>query len=192
MTKTLLLMFHRDIEKSVANAALFRAAQGIEGVTAIDMQARYPSGQIDMFTDAETDAQLLLEADRIVLQFPVQWYATPAILKAWQDAVLTRMYYIFPDTEGDRLAGTPIMLAATFGNLAEAYGREGQNYYSVDEIFTPLKATAHRCGLPWQTPHLMFSADKLDDAALASAAQSYTRALKAFIATPYVAKPAEV
>jgi putative NADPH-quinone reductase len=185
-------MFHRDIEKSVANAALFRAAQDIEGLQAIDVQARYPSGQIDMFTDAETDAKLLLEADRIVLQFPVQWYATPSILKAWQDAVLTRMYYIYAQTEGDRLAGTPLMVAATFGNLAESYGREGQNYYSVDEIFTPLKATAHRCGLPWHTPFLTFSADKLDEAALAAAAQSYTRALQAFIATPRVARTAEV
>ncbi|MBM1690633.1 NAD(P)H-dependent oxidoreductase [Sulfitobacter geojensis] len=192
MTKTLLLMFHRDIEKSVANAALFRAAQGIEGVTAIDMQARYPDGHIDMFTDAAADAQLLLGADRIVLQFPVQWYATPSILKAWQDAVLTRMYYMFPKDEGARLAGTPLMLAATLGNVAEAYTRSGQNHYSVDEIFIPLKAMAHRCGLPWHAPHLTFSADKLDDAALAAAAQSYTRALQAFIATPRVAQTAEV
>ncbi|WP_394199167.1 NAD(P)H-dependent oxidoreductase [Litoreibacter albidus] len=192
MTKTLLLMFHRNIEKSVANAALFRAAQGIKGVTAIDVQTRYPDGHIDMFTDAETDAQLLIEADRIVLQFPVQWYATPSILKAWQDAVLTRMYYIFPETEGDRLAGTPLMVAATLGNVAEAYTRSGQNHYSVDEIFTPLKAMAHRCGLSWHAPHLTFSADKLDDAALLAAAQSYTRALQAFIATPRVAKTAEV
>jgi putative NADPH-quinone reductase len=192
MTKTLLLMFHRDIEKSVANAALFSAAQGMEGLTAIDMQARYPSGQIDMFTDAEADAQLLLDADRIVLQFPVQWYATPSILKAWQDAVLTRMYYVFPQDEGERLAGTPLMVAATLGNVAGAYTRTGQNHYSVDEIFTPLKATAHRCGLPWHAPHLTFSADKLDDVALAAAALSYTRALKAFIAAPRVAKTAEV
>lgn len=186
MAKTLLLMFHHDIAKSVANAALFHAAQSLEGVQTVDIQARYPSGKIDMFTDAETDVQLLLDADRIVLQFPVQWYATPSILKTWQDAVLTRMYYIFPETEGDRLAGTPIMLAASFGNLAEAYGREGQNYYSVDEIFTPLKATAHRCGLPWHTPHLTFSADKLDDAALAASAQSYTNAIQAFVATSFV------
>lgn len=192
MSQTLLLMFHRDIEKSVANAALFRAAQGIEGVTAIDVQARYPDGRIDMFTDAQVDAQLLLGADRIVLQFPLQWYATPSILKAWQDAVLTRMYYVFPQDEGERLAGTPLMVAATLGNVAEAYTRSGQNHYSVDEIFTPLKAMAHRCGLPWHKPHLTFSADKLDDAALAVAAQSYTRALQAFIATPRVAKAAEV
>lgn len=184
MTNTLLLMFHRDITKSKANAALFQAASRIEGINAINMQARYPSGQIDMFTDAEADARLLLEADRIVLQFPIQWYSTPALLKAWQDAVLTRMYYIFPEVEGDRLCGTPIMMAATFGNLASAYGRDGQNHYSVEEIFAPLKATAHRCGLPWHTPHLIFSADKLDDAALENAAKSYTGALKAFINAP--------
>lgn len=182
MTKTLILLFHRDLTKSNANAALFKAAGRIKGVEAIDMQTRYPDGQIDMFTDAENEARMLLDADRIVLQFPVQWYATPALLKAWQDAVLTRMYYIFAEAEGDRLAGTPIMVAATLGNLAEAYSRDGQNRYTVDEIFTPLMATAHRCGLPWHAPHLIFSADKLDDTALAAAADSYTSALHAFIA----------
>lgn len=45
MTKTLVLMFHRDIEKSVANEALFCAAQAIGGVTALDVQARYPDGR---------------------------------------------------------------------------------------------------------------------------------------------------
>lgn len=191
MTKTLILLFHRDIVKSSANAALFDAAGRITGVDAIDMQARYPDGQIDMFTDAENDARLLLDADRIVLQFPVQWYATPALLKAWQDAVLTRMYYIFAEAEGDRLAGTPIMVAATFGNLAETYSRNGQNRYTVDEIFTPLKATAHRCGLPWHLPHLIFSADKLDDIALVAAAESYADALHAFIANTPCANKSE-
>jgi len=185
MAGTLVLLFHPDIAKSVANAALFNAAQDIKDVDAIDVQARYPSGQIDIFTDAETEARLLLQADRIVLQFPVQWYATPAIFKAWQDAVLTRMYYVFPESEGDRLAGTPLMLAATFGNQAEAYRPEGQNRYSVDELFTPLKAMAHRCGLLWHEPHLTFSANRLDRDALSAAAQSYSRAINTFIAAPF-------
>ena len=182
MPKTLVLMFHRDSAKSVANAALFRAAQGVAGVQAIDVQARYPNGHIDIMTDAETEAQQVLGAARSVLQFPVQWYGTPAILKTWQDAVLTRMYYIHAQTEGARLVGTPLMLAASFGNVAQAYGRDGQNHYSVDEIFTPLKATARRCGLIWHPPHLTFSADTLAPAALDRAAQSYASALRDFAA----------
>ena len=67
--------------------------------------------EIDMFGKAAEDAQMLLGAERIVLQFPIQWYATPALLKNWIDAVLTRMYYVMAESEGDHLIGTPLMLS---------------------------------------------------------------------------------
>ncbi|QMW21572.1 NAD(P)H-dependent oxidoreductase [Sandaracinobacteroides saxicola] len=182
MTQTLVLLFHPNIEQSKANAALRDAAQTVPGTLVVDIYARYPDGLIDLAADSEAEARALLEADRIVLQFPIQWYSTPALLKAWQDAVLTRMYYIHPDTEGARLAGTPLMVAATAGNTSAAYGRSGANYFTADEILAPLKATAHRCGLPWHAPHLIFRADKLGPAELVAAGDSYVCALEAFIA----------
>jgi putative NADPH-quinone reductase len=186
VTRTLVLLFHPSIEKSKANAALRAAARTVPGTVVVDIQARYPGGVIDMLADAEAEARALLEADRIVLQFPIQWYSTPALLKAWQDAILTRMYYIHADTEGDMLAGTPLMVAVTAGNTATAYSRGGTNYFTMDELLAPLKATAHRCGLLWHSPYLVFRADKLDPAELAAAKASYASALEAFIAaTPY-------
>jgi glutathione-regulated potassium-efflux system ancillary protein KefG len=182
MTKTLILLFHRDLSTSSANAALARSAAQIDGVEVVDMQARYPGGTIDMFTEAQDEARMLLDADRIVLQFPLQWYATPALFKAWQDAVLTRMYYLFPETEGDLLAGTPIMVATTAGNVASAYQPDGQNYYTIDALLTPLKATAYRCHLPWHAPYVVYTADRLDPAALSDAAEGYCAALHQFIA----------
>ena len=182
MTRTLVLLFHDNIERSKANGALAAAARTVDGTQVVDIQARYPDGVIDMVVDGAAEARALLEADRIVLQFPIQWYSTPALLKAWQDAVLTRMYYVHADTEGSKLAGTPLMVAATAGNTAAAYGRGGTNYFTMDEILVPLKATAHRCGLPWYSPHLVFQADRLEPAELAAARASYTSALEAFVA----------
>lgn len=182
MTQTLILLFHPNIEKSTANAALQAAARTISGAQVVDIQARYPDGVIDMAVDGKAEARALLEANRIVLQFPIQWYSTPALLKAWQDAVLTRMYYVHADTEGNKLAGTPLMVAATAGNTAAAYSRGGSNYFTIDEILVPLKAIAHRCGLPWHSPHLVFRADKLEPAELAAARASYVYALEGFIA----------
>lgn len=190
MPGTLVLVFHHDLSASRANAALAAAGRTLPNVEVVDMQARYPQARIDFDTDAARDAQMLLEADRIVLQFPIQWYSTPSLLKSWQDAVLTRMYYLEPEAEGDRLAGTPLMVAATAGNVAAAYGRGGQNHFTIDEILTPLKATAHRCGLPWHAPHLVFTADRLADEALAAAAEEYRRALAGFIAATSSKNPA--
>jgi glutathione-regulated potassium-efflux system ancillary protein KefG len=88
MSKTLVLLFHPNLPHSKANAALAGAATAMSNTEVVDMYAAYPGG-IDMYRDGETEAARLLAADHIVLQFPVQWYSTPPLLKAWQDAVLT-------------------------------------------------------------------------------------------------------
>ncbi len=182
MSRTIILLFHRNIAKSSANRALRDRAATISGVEVVDIQGLYPDGVIHMSTDAGAEAQRLLSADRIVLQFPVQWYSTPALLKAWQDSVLTRMYYLFSEEEGNRLAGTPLMVAATAGNIPGAYGPGGANRFTIEEIFTPLRATSHRCGLPWHEPYVVFTADKLNDAGLVEAAEGYENAIRSFIA----------
>ncbi len=81
MTKTLVLLFHPDLSRSKANAALAGRAGALPDVEVVDMQETYPDG-MDLYRDGEQEAARLLEADRIVLQFPVQWYSTPPLLKA--------------------------------------------------------------------------------------------------------------
>lgn len=181
MTKTLILLFHRDLAQSKANAALSAAAAGVPGVEVVDMQAFYPDG-IDMVRDGEREAARLLAADRVVLQFPIQWYSTPALLKAWQDAVLTRMFYLAYEAEGRALEGTPLMLAVTAGNVPDAYRPGGRNMFAMIDLLAPLRATAHRCGLPWSDPFIVYEADKLLPDALEAAAADYIARLEDWIA----------
>lgn len=173
MTNTLILLFHPAYQRSRANRALSEAAASQVGVTVVDMQALYPDGVID--TDAEVAR--LIAAERIVLQFPVQWYSTPPLLKAWQDAVLTRMFYIAYETEGRLIEGKPLLIAATAGNVQEAYAPAGQNRFSLRELLRPLEATAHRCGLIWQEPFLIYAVHKADAEALEAAGAHYARRL---------------
>ncbi len=181
MTKTLILLFHRDISRSKANAALAAAATKLPEVEIVDMQAVYPNG-VDMFRDGEREAARLLAADRIVLQFPIQWYSTPPLLKAWQDATLTRMFYLAYEAEGRLLEGKPLMLAATAGNVPEAYRPGGSNMFPMIDLLAPLRATAHRCGLAWGEPFVVYRADKLSPEALEAAAADYASALNSWIA----------
>ncbi|AQU84809.1 MULTISPECIES: NAD(P)H-dependent oxidoreductase [unclassified Halomonas] len=181
MTKTLILLFHPDLAHSKANVALAAAAAKLPAVEVVDMQAIYPDG-IDISNDGEREALRLLESDRIVLQFPIQWYSTPPLLKAWQDAVLTRMFYIAYETEGHIFEGTPLMVAATAGNIPDAYRPGGRNMFTMNALLAPLQATAHRCGLPWAEPFVLYQADKLSAEALDAAAVEYAAALKRWIA----------
>lgn len=180
MTKTLILLFHPDLAHSKANAALAAAAAKLPAVEVVDMQAIYPGG-IDLSKDGEREALRLLECDRIVLQFPIQWYSTPPLLKAWQDAVLTRMFYIAYESEGRMLEGTPLMVAATAGNVPDAYRPGGRNMFTMNALLAPLQATAHRCGLPWVEPFVLYQADKLSAEALDAAAVEYASTLKRWI-----------
>lgn len=59
MTKTLILLFHPDLKRSKANAALAGAAAKLDGVEVADMQAAYPDS-MDMFRDGEREARRLL------------------------------------------------------------------------------------------------------------------------------------
>lgn len=181
MTKTLVLLFHPDLSRSKANAALARRAGALPDVEVVDMQETYPDG-LDLYRDGEREAARLLEADRIVLQFPVQWYSTPPLLKAWQDAVLTRMFYIAYEAEGRRLEDTPLMITATAGNTVEAYRPGGTNMFAISDIFTPLRATANRCGLTWTEPFVIYRADKLSAGEIETAGDDYVAVLTNWIA----------
>ncbi|MFC0407342.1 NAD(P)H-dependent oxidoreductase [Roseomonas elaeocarpi] len=175
MTKTLILLCHPDYAASRANKALAGAASALPDVEVVHLDALYPGGRID----AEAEVARLLAARRIVLQFPVQWYSTPPLLKLWQDVVLTRMFYINAETEGARLAGRPLLVAATAGNRPEAYAASGPNLFPLPELLRPLHATAHRCGLAWQEPFLVFGARTASDDTLAGAATAYAGRLRA-------------
>jgi putative NADPH-quinone reductase len=174
MIETLILLFHPEPARSRANAALARAAAALPGVEVVEMQALYPAGAIDVAAEVAR----LLRARRLVLQFPVQWYAPPPLLRQWQDSVLTRMFYLAPETEGRQLQGRPMLVAATAGNVPEAYGPGGINLFPLEELLRPLQATASRCGLSWSAPFLLYNANRLDAAGLAEGGQGYVAHLR--------------
>lgn len=175
MTETLIILSHPGFAGSRANRALADAAAALPGVEVAHLEGLYPDGRID----ADAEVARLVAAERIVLQFPVQWYSTPPLLKAWQDAVLTRMFYVNPRTEGDLIAGRPLMVAATAGNTQAAYTAGGANLFPLAELLKPLRSTARRCGLDWREPFLVHGAKAATDADLAAAGRAYAGRLRA-------------
>ena len=169
MPKTLILVAHPQMEASRANRALLAAVWWRPGIEIVDLYGSSPDGQIDV------DAQVrhLIGANRIVLQFPMQWYSTPPLLKEWQDQVLTRMIYLAFEHEGRLLKGKTLLAAVTAGAPEQAYTPEGSNRFSIAELLNPLEATAHRCGLQWQEPFVVYDSRDADDEALAQAGERY-------------------
>jgi len=172
-TRILLIYAHRDPAASRANRALLDAASTLPNVTVHDLMARYPDYRIDV----EHEQKLLLAHDAIVLQFPLFWYSSPAILKEWQDAVLT--YGFAYGSSGDRLRGKKLMVATTTGGPAEAYQAGGPNQYTISELLRPLQATANLTGMTYQPIFSGLGVRMLDDAALAKLAAAYRARLAA-------------
>lgn len=81
--KTIINLFHPNFKQSRVNKGL---ADQVKGEFEVRNLAKlYP----DFMIDVKKEQQVLEKADRVVLQFPMQWYSSPALLKQWEDQVLT-------------------------------------------------------------------------------------------------------
>ncbi len=158
MNKILVLAAHRAPEESRINHAGVTALKSIAGVTVHELKREYPDHQIDV----EREQALLVEHDAIVLMFPFWWYSSPAILKDWQDQVLT--FGFAYGTNGTALHGKKLMVMTSTGGAAEAYRAEGANRYTVEELLLPFHAMANKTGMIWQTPALIQGANTITEA----------------------------
>ena len=148
MARVLINYGHRRPQASRFNAQLVAAVRDLPGVSVNVLADRYP----DFVIDGEHERGLLLAHEVIVLQFPFYWYHTPAIVKEWQDEVLSFGFAYGPG--GNRLRGKSLMIAMTTGGPAEAYAPEGYNHYTFEQLLLPLHATANLAGMAWLPPFI--------------------------------------
>lgn len=150
--RVLVLYAHPGQRHSVVNKSLANIAATTEGVTFVDLYAEYPRLKINI--DQEQDR--LLAHDAIVLQFPLFWYSTPAILKEWQDLVLE--YGFAYGKGGTALEGKVFAPAITTGGAEDAYRLEGKNHFPIRALLAPLEQTANLCGMTFLAPLTLYSA----------------------------------
>ncbi len=175
--KTLVLYAHPGQRHSTVNAAMAKAAQSVDGVSFVDLYARYPRHNIDI----KHEQKQLLDHDVVVFQFPIMWYSTPSLLKEWQDLVLE---YGFAYGEGgDSLKGKLWLNAVTAGAPESAYGPKGHNRHSLAAFLAPLKATARLCQMPYLAPYTLFSSlDHRNTKAMQAHVEGYKTLLDALCA----------
>ena len=165
--KTIIDLFHPDFGHSRVNKALFNAVKNDFDVCL--MYDLYADFQIDV----SQEQQALAEADRIVIQFPMQWYSTPALLKQWEDAVLTHGWAY--GSQGNALHGKQLLIATTVG--ANNYGRGGSVKYTVNELLRPLQATSHLIGMDYLKPFVVMGASSIKESDLQKEAGRYLKYL---------------
>ncbi|MEM9248906.1 MAG: NAD(P)H-dependent oxidoreductase [Pseudomonadota bacterium] len=173
MAKVLVCYAHPGHRFSTANAELWRAAQEVEGITRTDLYAAYPRFNIDI----DREQAQLVEHDVLVLQYPLFWYATPALIKEWLDLVLEHGFAY--GTGGTALAGKTLQIALTAAGPEDAYTPDGYQHFPLRTFLTPMEQTASLCKMRFLPPYALFGALKAPtDGRLAAHAAGYRRLLE--------------
>lgn len=167
------------------NYPLFKTAQAVQGVTAVDLYAEYPDFNIDV----DTEQQRLRDHDVIIFQHPLFWYSAPAIMKEWQDLVLE--YGFAYGLQGQALEGKTFLNAISTGAKSNAYSREGMHKSDVRSLLAPFEHTASLCGMRYLAPFVMFGAGRaLEENRLDVHRNAYDDLLKALVADRFDLKKA--
>ena len=169
--KTRIFLFHPDINnQSRANQALVNAAKDA-GIEVRDEYALYPDFKIDV----KAEQAILEDTDRIIFQFPMYWYSSPALFKEWQDRVLE--YGWAYGSTGNALQGKEVILALTQGAKAEDYTINGRFQVTTEELLKPFETIRFHTGLNFMEPFVVSGALNLSDSELVKAAQDYVARL---------------
>lgn len=168
--KTTILLFHPHLDQSRVNKSLASAAKDA-GFEVRDMYALYPDFKIDI----AKERKVLEKTDRIVFQFPVYWYSSPALVKQYEDAVFTGNWAY---NGGKALLDHEWLLAVSPGADQDAYHDEGRVHYTMPELLRPFQATSVLIKTKFMTPFISYNASNMSDADLAKRAAAYVDYLK--------------
>ena len=101
----------------------------------------YPDFKIDI----RKERQRVSSADIIVLQYPIQWYSAPAIMKRWLEEVFT--FGFAHDAKGGLLNGKKLIISMTSGAPESQYHIGERQNYPMDVYQLPLVQLANLCGM---------------------------------------------
>ena len=141
--------FHPHLKDgSTTNSALVHAAEKTD-IEVRDMYQLYPNFDIDV----KTEQAILEDTDRIVLQFPMYWYSSPALMKEWLDRVLE--YGWAYGSTGNALQGKEVILAVTQCAKAEDYTSEGRFHVTAEDLLKPFVTIQYHTGLKFLEPFVL-------------------------------------
>src|SRR5438552_291360 len=148
--------------------------------------------------DVKAEIERLLWADALILQFPLWWFAMPAILKGWVDREFAYGFAYGVGEHSDRrwgdrygegtLAGKRAMLIVTAGGWQEHYSSRGING-PIDDLLFPINhGILYYPGYDVLPPFVVYKADKLDEGgfkAIAERLRERMRTLATASPVPY-------
>ncbi len=153
----LILFTHPALQKSRVNKRLLKYVTDIDGVTFHDLYEAYP----DFHILVEKEQKLLLQHDIVVFHHPIFWFNIPAILKEWQDLVLTHGWAY--GKNGTALRGKKLLSIISTGGRESLYSKKGYNRYTINEFLRPVEQMAYMCGMDYLPPFVIHGTHKITE-----------------------------
>lgn len=169
MKKTLLILAHPHLNQSIRNKLIAEELATENNVEVRDLTALYPLYVIDV----EQEQKKLIEADLIVIQYPLYWYNVTPILKLWIDEVFT---YNFAFGKGNyQLEGKKIIVSCTIGSNEAIYPSD-----VLQKIFFSFEGLAAYCKMKYIAPLVSFGEGN-DRKILENSAKEHAEKLRYFV-----------
>ena len=170
MSYAAVIFAHPDLEKSQTNKALLAEVKGHSHIKISNLYERYP----DFIIDVEKEQALLEGASAIILQFPLQWYSCPSLLKEWIDKVFSEG---FAYGKGKRLTGKKFTIAITTAVEEQFCGEKDEqgnpNLFCIDYALKPFQADAKYCSMQWHQPQVIYATWQYTEEQLKEKAVAY-------------------
>ena len=141
--KTLLIASHPYPERSVFNKGLQQAAESVNGVTVRNLETIY--GFDTRAINAQNERGIIRQHDRIVFMFPTHWFNITPMMKAYLNDVWGSV--------GPGLwRGKEMLLVTTAAGGKSTYGKTGRIGVDLEDVFTPMEASASHAGMIYLRP----------------------------------------
>lgn len=143
MKKVLIINGRPNAEQSIANKFILeKVAKELPEAEILTLSREYPNGVFDI----EREQKRLAEADIIVFEYPLYWYALPWLLQKYLEDTLT--FGFAYGTDDIKLKGKKVISSFTCGSDDTQY-QPGQSGETFADLPRPMQATCWLCGIEY-------------------------------------------
>ncbi|WP_241613061.1 NAD(P)H-dependent oxidoreductase [Rosenbergiella epipactidis] len=161
--KTLIIVSHPYPDNSTAIKTLENSCINIPSVAVRNLESIYGNNVAKINVTKEQAA--CEEVDRIVFMFPIHWFNLTPMLKAYLNEVWTYGWAFGPG--GNALKDKEMLVVTTAGASSHMYSESGLIQSTIEDVLTPIKASALYVGMKYTHPLYLFDAMNASEEKLA-------------------------
>ena len=149
--KTIIILAHPNIEQSYINKSWIEILSKTNPEIKIhNLYKKYPDWKIDVVSEQA----VLVGYDRIIFQYPFQWYSMPPLLKKWIDEVFLQGWAY--GQGGENLNGKEIGVAVSTAGISDVYAESV--FGTLEQLLKPMASTAKFIGATYIGHHAFLGA----------------------------------